>query len=265
MLDRAKFDTAFRAIFFTKPTENNLLTSTIPLPASPGSIDTFLVSQDGKVFAKKLETIVAKLKEWADKRDIPSNNLAGFLQNFVSNDGVLDYNKLLFPLFIQGIPKLAKIVELLYTQQLSDDICTIIIKNLIDGMNVCPPGINTNISDAYYQLLANPADELMAIRRNIVEQLALQVLRKNKPKHFTAHNEIHYVNSISNYYADTLGLVLEEDKTATSNYKSLELQLTDFAANIYAALTVETIIEQVILKLNIAELQKKPNTRSSAY
>src|SRR3990167_3738159 len=137
---------------------------------------------------------------------------------------------------------------------------------LFDGL-ICSPGAYTNFYNACLELQSDPSMQLLEIRRHIAGQVANKFIHKLGLISGHEGDDIHYVNSVLNYYADWLGLTPIDDMFAPPHIEELQPLFIAFKEQIGSVLTVEAILEQLIAKLNLDSLAQGiavPDTTNAA-
>ena len=261
------FDHLFSPKFYEYNDANTELKVAFPLPTSPETMQDFLQSKDGGLFRAGLIALVERLQNWVRAHGLPAladpcEDFKRIYSTFTGKDP--DFNKIYFALFRQGLPHLAAICDLLDSDKIPLNIKQDNIKNLISGIKVCPPGASTNIADTYWKLAAqlNLATELMATRRQIVQQIVLESLKEVKGKLGIADDaligmEIHYVNTIINEFAKVFAVKVTDDEYANICDPLIKIALLlEFLKAVPGKLTVEAVISKIAFERDVEDLLK---------
>lgn len=268
MQDRPlKFDPGLCPAFFTKPADKSHDVKPIinfPLPPSPELWGVFMTEKNGETFEQFRQgasNIIQQLCAWVEKAwsAEQDTNLRTRLihdaQRFIGDRINTHEGTNSFPLFHDGVPLLAKIIQLINSDETPLSFRKTVVESLIDGMLHCPSGSYTNIEDAYWQLVVDMPGILMGIRRQIAIQTA---------QGFCADLDIHTANGVINYYADTLGVPSIEDDRLPDMPACREdadgkdprvLHIFDVADylrdHIAKTLTLDAVVDALIARLNI--------------
>src|SRR3990167_4423840 len=146
------------------------------------------------------------LKTWADKRKVSysDSSLSYFIEKF--NEEISDNNR---DLFIAGIKLLRSIASLAENNKISPA-KEFVIASFIQSLGVCAPGVYTHLQDTQLQLNIDIATEFTSYRRALAEDIANEILFK-RYRYRNVGMDIHVVNTVINFNAETLGLLAIPD------------------------------------------------------
>ncbi|OGT45180.1 MAG: hypothetical protein A3E83_07850 [Gammaproteobacteria bacterium RIFCSPHIGHO2_12_FULL_41_20] len=249
-----------------------------------------ICSKDAVAFQQGVEQLLGQLAEWAKQHhlkpspvSIPDPQhprklietidvdaiLRSFLENNIKNVVIdesvtQEYREGLFHLYTQGIWFLYSILQLSNSTAISLDFRKGVITTLISGL-LCGPGSHTSLQDAYLQLQSDVPTTLMSVRREIAEQVALNIIRSHGLLHTSrgelVGSETHYVINFLLNMADILAIQVEKDPYATSELSD-EL-MAEFLDGVVQALSVENVVERIIAKLDIDDVAMRLQAASS--
>lgn len=245
-----------------------------PLPSSAETLEAFFASDEGEQFKNGTTLLLEKLAVWTQNNGIDAENLCqNFKKKFIGYSGSdAQMNHIQFPLYKQGVPQLVGILGLLENAQIPLTIRVNTITNLIQGMDVCGPGVFTNITDAYWKLNSqlSISIEWMVARHAIAEQVALHTLQTIKEKLGQQNNkrligmEIHFVNAVLNQYSEALAIKnIEDDYIVYCDANILIELMESFALEIPKYLTPIAVMNHILsehsLNNSIWQAYKKIN------
>ena len=146
------------------------------------------------------------LKTWADKRKVSysDSSLSYFIEKF--NEEISDNNR---DLFIAGVKLLRSIASLAENNKISPA-KEFVIASFIQSLGVCAPGVYTHLQDTQLQLNIDIATEFTSYRRALAEDIANEILFK-RYRYRNVGMDIHVVNTVINFNAETLGLLAIPD------------------------------------------------------
>lgn len=262
MISRIQLDKLFTAKFITLP--NQVGEFDIPLELSH---ETSLVSG--------IKKLIADLMSWVQQQHIQDIHTNAYLEVFLNKFEKYDKNKCNHSLFHDGAINFAKILFLIKQNKIPLDYRKNVIKNLLPGLAVCEPGININITNAYLKLLFDLPSRLLAIRREIASQCALQVISENNQPilakyNYNSHlamqderyilpgNEIHWENALLNLHTTELGLNSIDDAFAVQHLS--DDIINSFRNSVNLNLTLEAVVDYIIQDSGFLTefLQKNP-------
>lgn len=261
------FDPLFSPKFFEYKDVTTDLKVNFPLPSSVDAMQSFLASKDGEDFRAGLSAQVTRLQDWMNSHGLEalSGNCDHFRRIYTRYEGTdPELNKIYYALYRQGMPHLAGICDLLESNKIPPGVAQDIVKNLITGMRVCPPGAYTNIVDAYWKLASwlNLPIDLMATRRHIVQQIVLEALRDliskaNIPDNAMVGMEIHYVNAVVNKFAGALAVKVTDDEYTNICDPIIQIFLIASLISVYKRkLSLENVLEKIIYERDLDNLLK---------
>lgn len=234
-------------------------------------------TRSGDLYRQGVHKLVKRFKAWLETNDLLDEaavlTLKKFLANFEYSGSSEHYSKTTYPFFTEGVITFAQIIEKIQKDETPLFFRKDTIKNLVPGMAVCAPGVHTNLVNADLRLSRDLPIELMGIRRNIAEQVALTIIRKHMPDfgngdphqhqpdewEIAEGHEMHYANAILNLYNDILGITAIPDENAPQGLPDgFE---NEFNNEIKAALRPSAVIEAIMFSTDCWQqiLQKKPN------
>ncbi len=213
--------------FFFVPNRNQLtnLRCDIQFPENYRRLASFFQSYAGTVYLGKVKNIIDKLKALAASKSIPSVALDSFYSsiNHTSNPkNHFPYDAISFQLFTDGIKMLFSIAHRLDSPDINEEIKNQILTMLGSELDVCAPGCYTIIDNAYLKLSNDPERNLLDVRTEIAQQVALELIgqynRRMLSDPFSASNAIlegnitHYVAAILNKHQHQFGLAYNPDE-----------------------------------------------------
>ena len=168
---------------FFQAADVDMVAADFVLPDKPENLRTFLESDAGTVYKNGVCSIIDKLIVWSQQNhpSVNINNLRHLMTQIKSyNSDTENKNLKKFRFYYDG-PSL--LLGMLY--KLEDKVTKTemekrkeILKNVVDTFVVCEPGIHTNLVFAYAQMSGSTIVMMMEVRRQIVEQISLEILRE---------------------------------------------------------------------------------------
>jgi hypothetical protein len=181
------------------------------------ALEKFIESAEFEVFKAQVNALVTWLSKWCQEKGEMAAKEVEQWKLFGENILNSDYIRPETQLDMYGRGKI--ILETLYielTQNTENfDKQKRLLATLIkEGqLSVCAPGIFTNLENIHEQL---QGDLFASSKKDIANQLALEFI---KDKRLCLHkgNEIHYVNALLNYVANSMGITFVNDIHATQD------------------------------------------------
>src|SRR3990167_3574926 len=281
MLTRDNFDPLLTPQFFSLPADSaahELANLTFPTPPSADELATFFNSPAAAEFYQGAQALSQRLAAWATTHHITpqESSVQEILDSFHETNFTISATALatagaahrndLFRLYTKGLQLLATTLQLLEDPSIPLVVRQHTVTALFDGL-ICSPGAYTNFYNACLELQSDPSMQLLEIRRHIAGQVANKFIHKLGLISGHEGDDIHYVNSVLNYYADWLALTPIDDMFAPQHIEELQPLFIAFKEQIGSVLTVEAILEQLIAKLNLDSLAQGiavPDTTNAA-
>lgn len=265
MLIRSTFNPLFKSKFFLplKKDKNDLSVS-FPLPTTRKSFISFMASKNGTAFKKAAISIIHRLEAWLAKNDIPDTNLEKFHEKIRKKH----QNDIAFELYSIGIPKLAKIIDILESNTIQPNITRRVIIELVSEMDKCEEGIKGYIATAYLKLFADPQQQIRAA----VEEIFRGVIAEGIHHHNCVHPKcqiytgdyIHFGNALINLYGKSLGLEPIQDLMAPNGGDCIQFLMQYVESTIYSNLSTIAILEYILRQLDLPSMQEKINEKQSS-
>jgi hypothetical protein len=247
------------------------------LPDKPENLRTFLGSEAGTLYINGVSEIITKIISWAQANH-PAvsisnlHHLIDMIKNYSGDNQKTNLKK--FQLYYEGPNLLLGILN-----KLQDPPATKtemekrkeILKNVVDTFVVCEPGIHTNLVVAYVQMSGSINVMVMEVRRQIVEQITLEILCEHDYiDENNRGNEIHYVNSVINHYALDLGLNVIDDYfaiifTERTRSELYHIVCTAIVPRIQESMTLAKVIEFICMQNLGSVLDKIANISMDNY
>ncbi len=184
------------------------------------------------------------LKTWADKRKVSysDSSLSYFIEKF--NEEISDNNR---DLFIAGVKLLRSIASLAENNKISPA-KEFVIASFIQSLGVCAPGVYTHLQDTQLQLNIDIATEFTSYRRALAEDIANEILFK-RYRYRNVGMDIHVVNTVINFNAETLGLLAIPDPYSDSCAQKASEMQEAFIVEFKKKLTPRHLIDITVDKL----------------
>ncbi|MCE3237340.1 MAG: hypothetical protein K0R24_321 [Gammaproteobacteria bacterium] len=234
------------------------------LPESAEVMSAYLESEKFEDFKKEVTDCLEKLMAWVDEawnevsEDDLKESLLETINNFFDTHFLQKKNigKSHYALYVEGVPTLSKIIKLLKSDARTLEAKKNIVCHFIEGLAVCSGGSHTHIMDAHEQLSADVSFQLMTIRKEITRKVALEIINREPALAETPGNEIHYVNMILNYFAESLGISKVNDFYCNGLEHNPDLRpaLAQFRESICGTLTLNNVLNILIRDLDISHL-----------
>lgn len=219
------------------------------------NLEAFLRSDLGDLYRKNVNELIQRLQLWVTQQGLHQNGMQDVFNDFA---GFFEYegrnlysNERMLPLLRSGVKNLYHIVKLIHHDEISLAKRKTVISHLLEGLNVCEPGVNTNLYRTYLQLSTDVRHYLEHVKRKLSEQQALMAIVQfnetvdDDGDHIFEGSEIHYTNALINRYAKELGVRSIEDQYANHHHLPDEL-ITLFIEKINDNFTVENIIYFIV-------------------
>lgn len=231
-----------------------------PLPNQHHELlSSFFQSDEGMLFKVGARKILQQLSAWADEQQINSHILMTFDDRYLNYSGNdIEINETYLQLYIEGIPALANIANLLANPAIHLTAKQDTISKLLQGLDECGPGTHSNIMDAHLSLTAqlNLPMALMRARKQLAEQAALNLMKKIANIH--PIEEVHYVNAILNHFAAYLNIQpvidVNIDLCDTSILHELFGYFSDIADQ---TMTLENVLSALLSAIDYQSLPEK--------
>ncbi len=253
-LDLSKLDPSISRKLFKIPVVSNVRSKiTFPMPTHPNLLQNFLRENSEKYMAG-VKNLAERLVVWARINQLPTSWIDRFLRKFspkLSSHQHIFHT--IYPLLSDGVYLLDKILNTIEGPNCPPN-AKRIIADLIPYLTFCEPGIYTRLNTALWKLSGELDIELMADRKNIVDniiaEIALDIMRERTDLIITEGMEVHYGNLTINYYHEDLCLPEVEDTYADesdlSNSNELHsLFLDKFPEKFYRAYRAVDIINNL--------------------
>lgn len=263
-----KIDPYFTELFFAGSEEGKDNASFIPivdfpLPKSSEHYPEFYASVDGVQFRLGVIAILKEIVSYLDnKMAAYKEQVESFLLkyiNYAGGDAGVNINN--FIIYSQGVPFLKGIATLLKELNVSADKKSDLVEELLKHFGVCGPGVGRHIADTYLKLKAmqNIRDEFSLFRLEAAQQVVNMGLKTLDREYIGS--DIHYVNAITNHYADVLGFrQLDDEYIKSCNEHILGYLYSYFNGYIRKALSLDSLLNKIIAALDlqnwITRLQK---------
>src|SRR3989338_8098583 len=241
----------FTKTFFeiqTETTKEKTVNISIPFPKKNDNLTVFLKSAEGLQFKEVMTGLLIKIKILFNKPSFDEDKLfeklinnqttvdqvdldclhffAGILELVQDemiaedqrkksiedlfdekfNEEISDNNR---DLFIAGVKLLRSIASLAENNKISPA-KEFVIASFIQSLGVCAPGVYTHLQDTQLQLNIDIATEFTSYRRALAEDIANEILFK-RYRYRNVGMDIHVVNTVINFNAETLGLLAIPD------------------------------------------------------
>src|SRR3990167_7521905 len=274
----------FTKTFFeiqTETTQEKTVNISIPFPKKNDNLTVFLKSAEGLQFKEVMTGLLIKikilfnkpsfdeksdrtsiknnyfnlvnilvkhavdvLKTWADKRKVSysDSSLSYFIEKF--NEEISDNNR---DLFIAGVKLLRSIASLAENNKISPA-KEFVIASFIQSLGVCAPGVYTHLQDTQLQLNIDIATEFTSYRRALAEDIANEILFK-RYRYRNVGMDIHVVNTVINFNAETLGLLAIPDPYSDSCAPKASEMQEAFIVEFKKKLTPRHLIDITVDKL----------------
>lgn len=255
-------DKMFSEGFFVKQEKSQdsfLKLVNFPLPDKPSHLKQFLASPNGNLFRDGSKLLLNQLKEWASLRGMDLSKINHFQNQFLNYSGQdQEINKINFPLYQQGMRVVASILGFLNHSNMTMPVRESVIKNLLNGLDVCGPGVLSNLFDAFYKLASycNFYFLIMSFRRKIAEQYLLEIMGHaayNVPDNM----RMHYVNAALNHFQHALAYPAIEDKNIRLCRQNIITDMINkFIKEYQTICTPATLIENIIIHFELDTLEQ---------
>lgn len=227
----------------------------------------FIQSDAGKHFLAQTKELVIRLKAWCDANAVEdSKALDQFAASYLDYDGQdSGLNIIYTSLYKQGIPALFQVEQLLINPHLPLQTRQDSAHNLMKALNVCAPGIMTNITNTYDELNAriNLPAKWLNIRKQFLQQATVSILKEiNTPLSY----EIHYVNAVINHLGDYFTIPRIEDAFITTcDPEKVNHLLLKIEPNIEKLIQADQVILHLMNEINLIDLPTKLNALNAQY
>lgn len=283
-LHPASLDPLFTSYFFGLPPKSTTGVTSLyfPRPKSLDDLPTFFrtpegrLTLSGRIFKHGVTKLLNQLAEWAITQGMDSNTVNRSINsfwdiNFRFGDATLSTNEEqpgilatprkidLFILYTEGLQLLGAINTLIRSDEVNIDTRKYAVDTLLPGL-LCAPGAYTCLSEAYLFLQSDPLSQLLSIRLDIASQTARELILTDETIDIDIHpeSERHYVNKLLNNDHQVLGLEYKEDGYLPPDKEVVDV-IPKFQQAIPSALTVERVIEQLLIRLNLQNLNENLN------
>lgn len=222
---------------------------------------------DVEVFemVKVMEVVddVEVMKEVRQRKIVTLNDVRAYLNNFlkenikeiiINHESSSHYRQDVFNLYTAGFTFLQTIIGIINTDDVSLDVRINVITPLISSL-LCPPGAFGALQTACLQLQSDLPRQLMGIRKEVAEQVAMDIIRQNSNLLEAVGSETHVVRRFLLNAASILGIEVAEDTYAPEVID--EDICTDFLDDVMATLTANKVIDMLIDKLDVADLSQR--------
>ncbi len=262
---RGALDSLLSDKFFGSPKKSKEeVENKFSLPESKDTIQEYLESEKFEDFKKEAIECLEKLIEWVDEAwneaeesDL-KDSLVQTLNNFLDTHFLKRENigKSHYALYVEGVPTIPKILNLLKINALTLEAKKNIISHFIQGLEVCSGGSHTHIMDAHEQLSADIPFQLRAIRKEIARKVVLDFINQDPELSQIPGNEIHYVNAVLNYLSQALMITKVNDFfcEGMEDNPILNPVFENFRGRIIEMLTLNNVINILYRNLDISNL-----------
>lgn len=239
-------DYEFTPKFYAYHNVQRVVACPFPLPRLRNLL-SFFESREGKRFIAGSKQVLAAIRDWCVQQEIAVESLDVFTRRYFDlsfEEG--DDLRARRPLYNEGVPILLQIEDLLRHPDITKK-KSVIVK-MLDGIDVCASGTYTNICIARDELLTeiSLAYSFMGIRKMIIEQFVLEVLRKSQARD-NIGMEIHYVNTILYMHRDLLCIEVERDALSNlCNERVLEDLSRKLLLNLSWLLSLDNIVNAIL-------------------
>lgn len=213
---------------------------------------------DGNAFKSGVKQLIEELKKWSSQNSIQADEILDnfYRQKFVYEGGNPEYNKQVMPLYREGVPLLALIIQQLAGDKVSLNKKIDVIKELFAKLIKCAPGVHTYILDAYLNLSVQTDVFITAIKRQIAERTAMDIIVEAKKEKIEVPGDyhVHYINAMINDSSKTIGLEFVDDVIIPPNRFALDYLTKKFRETILLKLTPQEIVNQICFNIGILDL-----------
>lgn len=208
----------------------------------------FLKTEQGTKFCHKVRELVADLVAWCNHEGITVNydSIDKFLSFFNPNK---KQGTQPFHLYKNGIPLLAKIIQLLKNSDnhIANHTKRLVAINLVNDLGSCAPGAYTHIQNAYLQFPTSLNLIMANIKRQIIEQI-IKIHILPEMSGITASMEIHLINSFCNHLATELGILTPVEDFFAPDKEITKDEIPKLIPLVYD-ISTNLIVDKILLEL----------------
>jgi len=226
-----------------------------PLPDDRADMDKFFKSKRFEQFKKGLHEIVEGLKQWIKQNtETPNASARQSLQDQLASldefEASFQTEKFRgmpgYKLHADGVPALHKVLQATQDKRFPVNSLKNALLELTLKLNMCGPGVYTNIEEAYTSVNPDTANLMMEAREKLIRQAAIEEFRLERqrdlkrtegnkyfpptplpdnpdPYAFYIGNETHYGIAMTNRVASMFGLKWNPDTLSVDYQRMMEL------------------------------------------